>query len=61
MFTEAEATFIRTMCRAIFDWDGLGDEHVNFLRIHGKMDQVIPLPEGVQHVRWRASDRDDSR
>jgi pimeloyl-ACP methyl ester carboxylesterase len=50
MFTEAEATFIRAMCRAIFDWEGLEDVRVNLLRIHGRMDHVIPLPKGVQHV-----------
>jgi pimeloyl-ACP methyl ester carboxylesterase len=50
MSTEAEATFIRAMCRAIFDWEGLGNHHVNLLRIHGRMDHVIPLPEGVQHI-----------
>jgi pimeloyl-ACP methyl ester carboxylesterase len=50
MFSKGQAEFIRAMCRAIFDWDGLGDVRVRLLRIHGKKDRVIPLPEGVQHI-----------
>ncbi|HEX3720688.1 MAG TPA: alpha/beta fold hydrolase [Verrucomicrobiae bacterium] len=50
MFSDGDPGFIRAMCRAIFDWEGLGDTHVNLLRIHGRKDRVIPLPEGVQHV-----------
>jgi pimeloyl-ACP methyl ester carboxylesterase len=50
MFSDGDAGFIRAMCRAIFDWEGLGDTHVNLLRIHGRKDRVIPLPERVQHV-----------
>ena len=38
------------MCRAIFNWDGLGDQRVNLVRIHARMDHVIPLPKGVRHV-----------
>jgi pimeloyl-ACP methyl ester carboxylesterase len=50
MFSDADAAFICAMCRAIFAWQGLGNERVNLLRIHGKMDHVIPLPNNVQHV-----------
>jgi pimeloyl-ACP methyl ester carboxylesterase len=50
MFSKSQAEFIRAMCRAIFEWDGLGDEPVRLLRIHGTKDRVIPLPEGVQHT-----------
>jgi pimeloyl-ACP methyl ester carboxylesterase len=50
MFSDSQAAFIRAMCRAIFDWDGLGDVSVDLLRIHGRQDKVIPLPKGIQHV-----------
>ena len=50
MFSQGQAEFIRAMCRAIFDWDGLGDRPVSLLRIHGSQDRVIPLPAGIQHV-----------
>ena len=50
MFSKGQAEFIRAMCRAIFEWEGLGDERVSLLRIHGSKDRVIPLPEGVQHI-----------
>lgn len=50
MFSETDPTFIRSMCRAIFTWDGLGRTDVNLVRIHGRMDHVIPLPQDVQHV-----------
>ena len=50
MFSDSQPVFIRAMCRAVFDWDGLGDVSVDLLRIHGRHDKVIPLPKGVQHV-----------
>jgi pimeloyl-ACP methyl ester carboxylesterase len=50
MFTQADATFIRATCKAIFDWEGLHDGCAKVLRIHGEWDHVIPLPEGVDYV-----------
>lgn len=50
MFSASDAEFIRAMCCAIFDWDGLTDVPVNLLRIHGRHDLVIPVSRDVQHV-----------
>ena len=44
MFSKADAGFVRTMCSAIFDWEGLGSTPVNVFRIHGKHDLIIPPP-----------------
>ncbi len=43
MFGRSEPEFIRAMCRAIFQWQGLKDG-IRPLRIHGRNDLVIPLP-----------------
>ncbi len=44
MFTQSDPQFIRSMCRAVFHWNGLqSDTPVH--RIHGKRDRVIPPPE----------------
>ncbi len=45
MFAGVEPSFIRTMCAAIFRWDGLGSTDTRIFRIHGKRDLVIPPPE----------------
>ena len=50
MFAEAEAPFLRAMCSAIFDWQGLVDSSTQVYRIHGKKDFVIPLPASVDLV-----------
>jgi hypothetical protein len=50
MFSHAEPEFIRAMCKAIFDWDGLNPAAGEPVRIHGTKDRVIPLPVGVQNV-----------
>lgn len=47
MFAGAEASFMKAMCRAIFEWEGLGESAVRCVRIHGKSDLVIPLPPDV--------------
>ena len=47
MFTAVEASFIRAMCAAIFEWDGLGVTSTRVYRIHGKHDLVIPPPDRV--------------
>ena len=47
MFSGVDASFIRAMCEAIFQWDGLGSTETKVLRIHGKHDVVIPVPDQV--------------
>lgn len=47
MFAEAEAPFLRAMCSAIFEWQGLADSSTQIYRIHGKKDFVIPPPADV--------------
>lgn len=44
MFEASQAEFIRAMCAAIFEWDGLSENVIKPLRIHGRSDRVIPLP-----------------
>ena len=44
MFTAVEASFVRAMCAAIFEWEGLGGSSTRVYRIHGKYDLVIPPP-----------------
>jgi pimeloyl-ACP methyl ester carboxylesterase len=44
MFAQAEPAFIRNMCRAIFEWDGLGEMGTPVFRIHGRTDLLIPAP-----------------
>ena len=44
MMSESEGAFIRTMCRAIFQWGGLRSD-VPLYRIHGKSDFVISCPQ----------------
>ena len=47
MFNQSQASFIRAMCAAIFDWSGLDESRIKPLRIHGKHDHVIPMPAQV--------------
>lgn len=47
MFAEADSSFIRAMCAAIFKWEGLGQTTTQVLRIHGRRDLVIPPPKAV--------------
>ena len=47
MFAETDAAFMRAMCVAIFDWQGLKASAVKVHRIHGKHDLVIPSPAKV--------------
>ncbi len=49
-FSRSHAGFIRAMCRAIFEWEGLDETRIAPLRLHGKSDPVIPLPAGVQKI-----------
>jgi pimeloyl-ACP methyl ester carboxylesterase len=50
MFGRSQASFIRAMCNAIFDWPGLDASSVRPLRIHGRYDRVIPLPDKIDLV-----------
>ena len=45
MIADADVGFVRNMCAAILDWDGLGSEHPGLLRIHGWNDLVILPPK----------------
>ncbi len=47
MLSGIEASFIRAMCLAIFEWDGLGATKSRIVRIHGRHDLVIPPPDRV--------------
>lgn len=47
MFSRSQASFIRATCFAIFDWPGLGELGAKPIRIHGKRDHVIPIPQMV--------------
>jgi len=46
MFSGAETSFIRAMCKAIFQWEGLdaAKTPTRVFRIHGKHDHIIPPP-----------------
>jgi pimeloyl-ACP methyl ester carboxylesterase len=45
MFAQAEPAFIRNMCQAIFEWEGLGVTETQVFRIHGRKDLVIKAPQ----------------
>lgn len=47
MFAGADARFIKAMCKAIFQWQGLQNEEIKVVRIHGSKDLVIPCPRLV--------------
>jgi pimeloyl-ACP methyl ester carboxylesterase len=47
MFNQSQASFIRAMCTAIFDWSGLDESRIKPLRIHGTHDHIIPMPAPV--------------
>lgn len=47
MFAEAETSFLRAMCSAVFKWDGLAVASGRVYRIHGKHDLIIPPPPKV--------------
>lgn len=48
MFTDANPSFIRMMCSAIFEWQGLANPNTQVHRIHGKHDLVIPPPKKLE-------------
>jgi pimeloyl-ACP methyl ester carboxylesterase len=45
MFARANPEFIRAAIQAISKWDGIDTAQPPPLRIHGKHDRVIPLPD----------------
>ena len=47
MFAESDPEFVRAMCTAIFQWDGLGETNTKVFRLHGRHDLVIPPPPRV--------------
>ena len=47
MFAEVDASFIRAMCRAVFEWDGFDLPNTQVFRIHGRHDFIIPPPQKV--------------
>jgi pimeloyl-ACP methyl ester carboxylesterase len=50
MFVDANPDFIRAMCTAVLDWQGLGKTGADVFRLHGSRDQVIPVPPDVDKV-----------
>jgi pimeloyl-ACP methyl ester carboxylesterase len=44
MFVRSDPEFIRAMCLAIFEWEGLGETSTRVLGLHGRFDHVIPPP-----------------
>ena len=50
MFKQSDADFIKNMSLAVFNWDGLDASKTDIIRIHGKKDHVIPLPQDAQHI-----------
>jgi pimeloyl-ACP methyl ester carboxylesterase len=44
MFSNAEPSFIRAMCAAIFQWQGLAETATTVFRLHGARDHIILPP-----------------
>jgi pimeloyl-ACP methyl ester carboxylesterase len=47
MFADVDASFIRAMCSAIFEWDGFDSSNTQVFRVHGLHDFIIPPPQKV--------------
>ncbi len=45
MLADANPGFIRRMCPAIFQWEGLGETATRVWRLHGRKDLLISAPE----------------
>lgn len=45
MFSKSESDFIRTMCKAVFEWDGNTKPNCQVFHIHGAKDKVISSPD----------------
>jgi pimeloyl-ACP methyl ester carboxylesterase len=44
MFAAMEISFVRSMCAAIFQWEGVGSTTARTYRLHGRRDWVIRPP-----------------
>lgn len=44
MFAASEAVFMKTMCKAIANWDGYPGDLTKVIRIHGEKDKIIKCP-----------------
>lgn len=52
MFSKAESSFIRAMCKAIFEWKGNSEPHCEVCHIHGVKDNVIyPPKNGIELIK----------
>lgn len=47
MFVDVDPKFVRAMCFAVFEWEGLCEGLIEPIRIHGEADLLVPLPERV--------------
>jgi pimeloyl-ACP methyl ester carboxylesterase len=50
MFAGSEPSFLRSMCRAIFQWEGMSSLPTSCYRIHGRHDRVIPPPLNIDLI-----------
>ena len=50
MFQASSPTFLRTMSKAVFAWNGYDISLPRPLRIHGKRDLVIPCPKNADCI-----------
>ncbi len=49
MFAETDPGFVRAMCKAVFQWEGI-QSGPNLLRLHGDKDPVIPPPSDAHLI-----------
>jgi len=45
MFSGVDASLVRSMCAAVFRWEGKGSVSVRSYRLHGRRDLIIPPPK----------------
>ncbi len=50
MFEQSDPEFIKTMCRAIFKWEGLANYSCKVCHIHGSKDRVIFPPTNKTNI-----------
>ncbi len=52
MFSHSETMFIRSMCKAVFEWEGNLKPKCTVAHIHGEKDNVIfPPPKGANIIK----------
>jgi pimeloyl-ACP methyl ester carboxylesterase len=49
MFARNDPDFLKTMCRAVFQWRGSTGPDVPTLRLHGRFDPIISRPSHADH------------